>query len=223
MIGKHLTARKILHRAVKTQKGLLTVAHHKIKRRRPKVRKLKCPACTEVFKLVRDLNAHVANEHGRRFKCRYCTKNYASSNAKDRHQKTHQPLPFSCDGTNKKGNKCKMVFQYRYQLEEHKLQHSNRCLYPCERGCGKSYPCKRSMLQHMQVHSDEKFTCSECAKEFKTKGYLRQHMQAAHSGGFVCRCGFIAKNPVGRQKHQNSCVQCIKIKRKKKAIKTAKK
>ena len=125
-------------------------------------------------------------------------------------KKTHIGYAYKC------GN-CDFACQFRYELRDHLKKHEDAQKWPCTwRGCGLKFSSKRGMKQHMQVHSDTKYDCSLCPKTFNTAGYLRQHMKY-HTGGFTCYCGYKAKNPTAKQKHQKSCDEC-KTKKKQKAL-----
>ena len=191
--------------------GVLNVQVHGLKRTVIKERQHKCPNCAEVFKLVKDLNAHCKNDHpDKPFQCNTCQRTYSNTNALARHEKTHIGYAYKC------GN-CDFACQFRYELRDHLKKHEDAQKWPCiERGCGLKFSSKRGMKQHMQIHSDTKYDCTLCPKSFNTAGYLRQHMKY-HTGGFPCYCGYKAKNPTAKQTHQKTCEAC-KTNKKKKAL-----
>ena len=75
---------------VKPKCGTLKVIHHGTPVRRKRDHKIKCPVCSEIFKLIKDLNNHVHSKH-RRFSCHcgHCTRKFQNYTSCFKHQKTH--------------------------------------------------------------------------------------------------------------------------------------
>ena len=75
-------------------------------------------------------------------------------------------------------------------LENHKKQHLNEELIPCER-CDEKFATKRAFYKHMRViiknHGLPRFICSVCDEEFSNKSDLSHHIKSIHDGKvFMC-------------------------------------
>ena len=62
--------------------------------------------------------------------------------------------------------------------------HTGKNKYPCpSRGCNKSYTTKGALKFHMHLHEELQFICDICGKSFPQKAYLQQHMPGSHFEG----------------------------------------
>ena len=53
--------------------------------------------------------------------------------------------------------------------------------------CGKQYPNKSKLKEHMEIHSDQQVYCDKCDKVFHRKLNLKLHMKTMHSGqDWIC-------------------------------------
>ena len=182
-----------------TTTGHLHVKSYGIKKSTTKERRHKCQHCDQSFGLVKELNSHSRDNHADKpFQCQVCGRTYSSKNALDRHSRVHTGFQFVC-------GRCTFVCQFRYEMRDHLKKHTGTQKWPCPRNdCQLNFSSKRGLNQHMAVHTPDTFACEYCPKTFNTKGYLRQHLRY-HTGGFPTYCGFKAKNPTAKQRHQKNC------------------
>ena len=51
--------------------------------------------------------------------------------------------------------------------------------------------CPDALRQHIVTHTDQRFPCSKCDKDFNTETNLQQHMKGKHGDGFIALCGAV--------------------------------
>ena len=157
---------------------------------------------------MKDIHPHL------KFQCGVCDILYSTYNAAYRHTQRHFKLRYECD-------QCEHKSQFPHQLRSHKRIHTRKHLLPCTwRGCTKKFTSKRSMWQHLQAHSPDKWNCNKCdpPKTFETKSNFRQHEKGAHGLGWRSYCGKLHPWPSVRTSHQKECQKCIDIKNDRKAL-----
>ena len=165
----------------------------------------KCETCGKVCGDKTKLREHQRKHTGERpYQCSFCEKTFATKGITKRHEDvTHTQTNFKiCD-------ECGSNFSTRRGLEAH-LQKAHGILnrFKCEKCstyflteegmkqhvainsckestcpvCGKIFPCKSKLTQHMRVHSDERrhFECVDCAKQFNHEQSLKQHIDIIH-------------------------------------------
>ena len=199
--------------------GKLVVTPHFLKKYYKKKRDHVCSLCKEKFPNVRKLSIHMEDKHqGFRFKCSYCPEDFKSINGKLKHmRKKHSSSSkkYVC-------SVCSKGFVYKSELDEHMRAHRKSKIYRCtQKGCRKGFTTKRAQKQHMQVHTEETFKCELCDYVGATKGYLQQHLRV-HNKDFKTHCGLVLPNPGNRSRHQDNCVRCQAIVKKKYVFKRAK-
>ena len=111
-----VTVANIVSSARKRQ-GKFNINRFALKKRKPSDRKpIKCSVCSQVVASYTDLTKHIKEHHPEfRYKCRYCPKTFASCSWKYQHQNRHRGLRFKCSIKD-----CGKLFQFSYQLEDHK-------------------------------------------------------------------------------------------------------
>lgn len=73
-------------------------------------------------------------------------------------------------------------------MRKHKSEENGP--YECEKGCGKIFKHRTSMLSHIAfVHSEKRYQCSQCDKALKSKKALDEH-EAIHNGLDLYSCPF---------------------------------
>ena len=193
---------------IKTSDGKLSIQQHGIPKRVRKIKKITCPICDKVVFTQKKMNQHMKEDHPRfKFCCSYCQMRYDTYKGCYRHTQRHFKLKHVCDI-------CQKECQYPGELHAHKRLHTKTGLYPCTyRGCTRKFVSKKSMWQHTQSHSGQKFECKQCDpnKSFTTYSYLRQHEKGAHSTGWRARCGHLCQWPHIRRAHQDKCKKCQAI------------
>ena len=140
-----------------------------------------------------------------KFKCKYCPRTYDSHNSKYKHEATHFELRYQC-------HFCEKRFQFPKQRDKHEGQHTGRGLFPCTwPSCKAKLSCKDTLNQHIVTHTDERFPCEKCDKDFNTMSNLKAHMKGKHGDGFIALCGAVHDWGDGRSAHQKECDECKEI------------
>ncbi|CAL4066125.1 unnamed protein product, partial [Meganyctiphanes norvegica] len=88
---------------------------------------------------------------------------------------------------------CKFSTFNEMRLKVHLRTHSHKeSKHKCSI-CDKSYACKKTLVQHQKIHTDENaFHCRQCDKLFSSKSGLTQHM-IQHNGEAIFQCTYCAK------------------------------
>ena len=201
-------------------KGKFSVSNFVLKKRKPKRKPKKCSSCKQEFPTYITLAVHVKKDHpDYKYKCRYCPKTFSSASWKYQHQARHKGLKYQCGL-----DTCGKLFQFAYQLRDHKKKHTKKGLYTCSiRGCKKGFTTKRARNYHEQDHmvSDkEKLVCDfkqkdtdePCGKTFSRPNLLKQHMNGHIGKKLVSHCGKVYNWPNARKYHQDNCEECQKSK-----------
>ena len=215
-----VTASNIVSSARKRQ-GKFNINRFALKKRKPSDRKpIKCSVCSQVVANYSDLTKHIKEHHPEfRYKCRYCPKTFASSSWKYQHQNRHRGLRFKCSIKD-----CGKLFQFSYQLEDHKRKHTRKALYVCStRDCLRGFTTKRARTYHEKKHDLEgkkEFVCDfakngkPCGKDFERKELLEQHFRGHVGKKLVTHCGKTYNWPNSRKYHQDRCDTCKAEKKK---------
>ena len=163
-----VTASNIVSNAKKRQ-GKFNINKFTLRKWKPHQRK---PVQSVPKLLIHILTKHIKEKHPEfRYKCRYCPKTFRSSSWKYQHQNRHKGLCFKCSIKD-----CGKLFQFKYQLDDHKQKHTRKALYVCStRDCLKGFTTKRAHTYHEKKHDLEgrkDFVCDYakngkfCGKEF---------------------------------------------------------
>ena len=133
-------------------------------------------------------------------------KKYLTYNAAYKHERNHAVPKHICQT-------CQKAFHYKSTLEEHVKLHTGEGLIPCT-GCKRKLNTKLAMNAHAINHQNRSFDCKLCSKSFTSLTYLKQHVKGKHEGGFVTLCGTVYPWPKPKFKHEDSCLNCRDIYRK---------
>jgi uncharacterized Zn-finger protein len=119
------------------------------------------------------------------YNCSCCGKMYSVKEKLQLHLiMKHSLLTFKCPRKN-----CVKTFLQEQYLKKHllvdhtlKIQKSYKCkeTQKCINK-GISFESQRKLNQHLKIHGEKKFKCSQCEKAFAIKYYLKSHMRK-HSG-----------------------------------------
>lgn len=157
-----------------------------------------CDRCNKVYRRPWKFLKHFKQKHiiecTLPFKCKQCTKKFATKIALEEHETTH----LLC-------SQCPRRFQSLSQLKRHEETHTNMG-YLCPK-CGLKLNTKQTLKTHMLVHEDaRKYMCQHCSKTFKRVQALSQHL-LVHTGlrPHVCPfCGKTFTNRSNLKSHKRS-------------------
>ncbi|GBM50284.1 Zinc finger protein 98 [Araneus ventricosus] len=115
-----------------------------------------------------------------------CGKEYRSSPALDKHEKSHfgNTKILKCDLSDK-------IHSGKAHLKQH--IHTREKRYECEI-CQKQYNYKSALVTHMKIHITgitspiEIHKCSECGKEYRTSSALGKHKKTHFGNAKIYKC-----------------------------------
>ena len=135
-------------------------------------------------------------------KCNFCEKNFSTVGNQNKHIRT----------IHKRCHICDLGFPTSKSLLEHMLaQHSQK-----QRAVPNSLKCpkcqltvknKKALSNHLAIHKDKKYICTQCGSRFARKDYLSNH-ELIHSGekSFSCKsCDRQFKQKSTLYKHTKIC------------------
>lgn len=129
---------------------------------------VRCDECHELFKLKKELNAHVQEQHPglRKFICEECGKTFPTANQLRSHKVVHVQEPLH------KCPQCPKAFKNARRMLVHQEVHATE-KYVCPE-CGLQLNTRFTYQRHLNVHSDVKsYKCEICSKLFKRQKTLK--------------------------------------------------
>ena len=153
----------------------------------------KCLFCAKAFSTASGFNKHrklhkdgnavpkLVREH----MCSKCGKLYSTSNALKSHMILHSGVkPFTCQF-------CPLKFAQKSHMTRHVCvrHHNQRDLVCTVEGCGKRFPDKYRLGNHLKTHTGERaYKCDTCGVCFSTSNTLKVHKKSQHLKlrEFVC-------------------------------------
>lgn len=140
--------------------------------------------CKKKFPTQAHVNAHMVADHGQKFQCNKCFKNFANRRTREKHMWRHDKskLKYKCD-------LCDYAGLFASNLTLHMTTHSREKRFVCDYvDCDKKYFTKGELTKHIQLyHSRDVFLdCPECSKRFRGKKLLNIHMRTHGPPTFEC-------------------------------------
>ncbi|XP_023330424.1 zinc finger protein 429 [Eurytemora carolleeae] len=147
-----------------------------------------CEYCGKLLKNLNRLNLHM--KHCKRdVMCELCSKLFSTGRKLEEHMyAVHGDTTCSVQGKREYPcDECDKVFRKKYNLESHKLMHSDFKQFLCDvEGCGRRFKRHVTLRQHIDsVHNKLYSTvyCNFCTAQFKSRSGLRLHIAAVHAIG----------------------------------------
>ena len=138
----------------------------------------KCSMCDRSFSFKSTLVNHKRTVHVTKgYVCALCNKGFPLHGDLVRHSYTHSPnKPFQCD---KPG--CNKGFTCKSSLNKHiRLKHDIDKVYRCV-NCSKTFQMECDIQRHMFTHTTVRpFKCTLCPKSYTCKSSLKQHINMIH-------------------------------------------
>lgn len=146
-----------------------------------------CDQCPKKFPskqyLAHHKKIHLPLEERKRHPCPYCDKLFFTPCTVSTHiQSIHIGLkPFICE-------ECGMAFSLIGALNAHKLAHSDEKPVQCPH-CPKRFKTAHRLRRHEDTHQGTEYICPECGLKLNTKRTLKNHM-VVHSDVKQFKCQY---------------------------------
>ena len=147
--------------------------------------KVLCTLCTKkkLFVIKKRIKAHVITVHYKeraKNQCTICGKLfYQPCKLKEHMEKAH--LKSKIHECKDCGAKFETFGKYHY----HMTNFHSKEQFICEE-CGKNFPNKLRLTEHMTSHLDRTHVCEDCGLSFKTEKALQQHKLSHSEKSFKC-------------------------------------
>ena len=148
----------------------------------------------------RALMKHMRTHMGKRFKCSWCSKSFASRQAALDHENAPAGIkPFDCEDCGMEfTTKGEMVRHISYKHSKQKPQH--KCPWPY---CSYRAVEFARLKRHQVVHTGERpFQCQHCSYAAPLKVHLKRHISNVHRGEQPYECNIC---------HMRSCLLFLSI------------
>ena len=148
-------------------------------------KKYQCPHCPwkfyQSYKLKKHIRVHEKSDiaspgQKTRFPCDFCTRDYKSEAAMEKHERQYHKGPFQCQ-------LCKAKkFPDKIGLKEHaEAKHAGNC-YKCDI-CEVFFTCGRFLQIHHQNSHSKTNVCDKCGYSFRRQDEMYEHLKFNHFGG----------------------------------------
>ena len=142
-------------------------------------RRFMCPICGKEYDKVKTLHWHIKQQHMRaRFKCMECGKEYMENYRLEEHIKTvHLGQEYQCPY-----ERCKRKYQAKKSLDNHIAIHKKEFLFQCEI-CDRGFRHKVQFEGHMNKHYGIKpYECATCGRCYTHGVDLTRHVKICGKG-----------------------------------------
>uniref|UniRef100_A0A1B0CV52 Putative zn finger n=1 Tax=Lutzomyia longipalpis TaxID=7200 RepID=A0A1B0CV52_LUTLO len=162
----------------------------------------KCSLCPKSYIYNYLLKNHIISAHSdQMFSCKFCKRVFTESKELNSHlMDFHDMTKDEIDGTNileecrKLGRETKVKprpfkcivcgkgFQQNNLMKKHMKSHekSDEALMCPEPGCGKSFPIQKYLSLHLLRHTNVRYKCAHCDKDYKDRSQMKRHIKKEH-------------------------------------------
>ena len=160
-----------------------------------------CVMCKAPYDTRSEVKTHCREEHGT-FTCpfSFCAEMFTSEASMKKHCHVHARHNCTC-------KHCACVFQHRFALSRHMVQHEKKGKLQCK-SCPLSYKRKQDLKEHVTTcHRDKNvFVCSQCDFARTSRHQVRQHEYGHRPNMLLCvSCGDKFTYPSQLSKHRQGC------------------
>ncbi|XP_072173383.1 uncharacterized protein [Diadema setosum] len=161
-----------------------------------------CSTCNKVYDTLLSFRLHIKMHKSKAnntvFQCEICLKTFSHVSSYNSHKYLHGDK-YACEV-------CGRTFGSKRSLDAHvNREHTKDKLFPCIH-CDKVYYCKRTLRQHMQIHSERQCECDICHKRFHFAYQVDSHKRTVHTGrSHLCEtCGSSFKSEGTLKQHHDT-------------------
>ena len=138
------------------------------------------------------------------FACQYCSQQFATYNAKYKHEKAHGTLPHAY-------SHCSKRFQFPMELTEHEHVYTLVRISSHVPTAHKSSQLIGEWIFMPKLHQGYIFQCDHCKYNSTSQTNLDQHVWDIHGEKFPTLYGEVYSWRHQITTHQEKCVKCINI------------
>lgn len=133
-----------------------------------------CRECNQKFIEYKSYDYHYPHQKPKlpyRYVCKICQKDFKTKSTLRCHKKSHGERNFKC-------HLCPKAYHMQSELTRHLMIHQMQTKNTCE-VCGKGFIRKKSLKDHMDVHTGFKVKCNICNLEVRKTNFYR-HLRTVH-------------------------------------------
>ncbi|XP_032675654.1 zinc finger protein 660-like isoform X2 [Odontomachus brunneus] len=128
---------------------------------------IQCLICKNYLSSETNLHTHMKKVHSQKYVCDICNKEMLSRKNLYNHKNVHMKAKYKC-------MLCFKFYKNKHILKEHMLKHEGIRKYKCN-DCDKTFAQQSHLAAHSATHSDVRFPCAGCGKQFNRRDNMKMH------------------------------------------------